>query len=185
MKEIFKERYGVDEDGDVYSLINNAGNRRTSPLLMKPHTMKSGYQSLALVIEDDSGTKRRKFCLVHRLVAETFIPNFLNKPEVNHRNGNKADNNKSNLEWVTESENAMHAFETGLRVPQPNFKLGNTNEKCCNSKPVLQLTLDGDVVQTFPSMSEAERQGFSQGNISAVIAGHRQKHKGFKWAFAV
>ena len=51
---------------------------------------------------------------VHRLVAETFIPNKLNKQEVNHIDGNKANNNVNNLEWVTSSENKNHACRTGL-----------------------------------------------------------------------
>ena len=62
----------------------------------------------------------RKNCMVHRLAATAFIPNPENKAEVNHRDGNKKNNNISNLEWATASENQTHAYETGLK--QPCFK---------------------------------------------------------------
>ncbi|AZO48034.1 HNH endonuclease [Mesorhizobium sp. M4B.F.Ca.ET.058.02.1.1] len=178
MIEIFNGRYSVDEDGNVYSLRNNAGNRRAAPKLMKLRLSKEGY--LTVTLTTDTG---RLFCQVHRLVAQAFIPNPMNKPEVNHRDGIKIHNRKTNLEWATESENAQHAFQLGLRVGNPTWA-GKINADCPNSKPVNQLGLDGQLIQTFPSMAEARRHGFSQGNISMVISGQRDHHKGFKWAFA-
>lgn len=75
------------------------------------HKSKSGYMGFCT-----SNGKRKSYKLyrIHRMVAETFIPNPDNKPYVNHKDGNKTNNNVSNLEWVTASENTKHAFETGL-----------------------------------------------------------------------
>ena len=182
MLEIIPTRYAVDRHGNVYSLRNNAGNRREIPMIMKPQLSSSGYLYVIGYVEEN-GIVKKKLLLIHRLVALAFIPNPQNKPEVNHKNGVKTINRKSNLEWVTKSENAVHAFEMGLRSLPPSM-LGRINEDCPNSKAILQLDKAGNILQTFPSMQEAQRQGFSQGNISSVISGKRKSHKGFLWKLA-
>ena len=58
-----------------------------------------------------------KYRMVHRLVAQAFVPNLLGKPEVNHKDGNKLNNHADNLEWATRSENAQHGHDSGL-MPQ-------------------------------------------------------------------
>lgn len=183
MREILGGRYAVDVEGNVYSLRNNAGNRRAVPFLMKSKKMLNGYHTINVYVDIGHGlVKQTRF--VHRLVAEGFVPNPNSKPEVNHLDGNKCNNVARNLEWVTAGENALHAFKIGLRVVnRPAFK-GKFNEDHPKSKPIQQLTLEGEPVKVFPSAQEAQRHGFSQSNISSVIAGNRKSHKGYKWAFA-
>lgn len=89
-------------------LINKRGvviNQKTNRKLKPCKSSSSGY----LTVYVDG-----KNVLLHRLVAETFIPNLENKPCVNHIDGDKLNNNVSNLEWCTYAENNLHARKTGL-----------------------------------------------------------------------
>jgi hypothetical protein len=89
---------------------------------------------------------------VHRLVAKMFIPNPENKPEVNHIFGNKKDNRWHKLEWATTKENVIHSFQALNRVAPKG-------EKNKLSQPVEQLTLSGELVNTFCSNTEARNSG--------------------------
>lgn len=116
--EVWKEiegcenKYEVSDTGRVRSMPRNkSGLGRPYPLIMKQSSDKDGYMIVSLRIGGKSCRHR-----VHRLVASAFIKNEDKKPLVNHKNGIKDDNRVENLEWVTASENAFHAVETGLVV---------------------------------------------------------------------
>ena len=94
------ESYLVTEDGDVWSTKRNK------------YLTKSYNNGYAKIIIKVNGVHHNK--LVHRLVATTYIDNPNNKPQVNHKDGDKSNNNISNLEWCTQSENNIHAFKNGL-----------------------------------------------------------------------
>lgn len=100
----------IEETKGIYSVstMGRVKNNRTGYVL-SPVKWKKGYVKVNLKIDGNSNSR-----LIHRLVAETFIPNPENKPEVNHKNGIKNDNRVGNLEWVTGEENRKHAYETGL-----------------------------------------------------------------------
>lgn len=98
--------YFVNEIGEVITYNwRNTGRRA----VLKPAIDKRGYSRVGLVVDGRLITKK-----VHRLIAEVFIPNTENKPQVNHVDGNKSNNRVDNLEWVTQSENKRHSFLLGL-----------------------------------------------------------------------
>ena len=88
-----------------------AKNIRGKIKLMDQHPINSGYLVVGVISTDRNVNRNR---LVHRLVAETFIPNPTNKPCVNHIDGDKTNNRVYNLEWCTKSENMRHAFDHDL-----------------------------------------------------------------------
>ncbi len=97
--------YKIDSMGNVFSHKYNRIKQ------MIPQKATAGYHYVTLCKD---GKRRNRF--IHRLIAQEYIPNPLNKQEVNHINGNKLDNRIENLEWVTPSENIKHAIKLGLLV---------------------------------------------------------------------
>lgn len=100
-----KTNYDISNRGGI--LINNISKQ-----VLKPYFDKDGYLMVSISVGINRVT-----CSIHRLVAMTFIPNPEHKPEVNHIDGNKQNNDVSNLEWVTRKENMDHAIRTGLTNP--------------------------------------------------------------------
>ena len=180
--EIYEGLYRVSNLGKILSLnYRNTGK----PDLMTPRERKDGYLQVKLY-----KNKERKNCLVHRLVAETFLENPENLPEVNHIDENKKNNfvflnedgsvdkEKSNLEWKTHKGNMNHGTRTERAAK------ANTNGK--KSKRVLQLSLTGELIREWPSTHECERNGFKQSAVAACCRGNTRlkTYKGFLWMYA-
>lgn len=91
--------------------------RNSSGKILKTHRHKNGYEVINI---KPNGRGSGKTLKIHRVVATAFIPNPLNKPQVNHKDGNKTNNNVSNLEWATPSENVKHAYDNGLIAAYPH-----------------------------------------------------------------
>ena len=179
--EIYEGLYKVSNLGRILSLnYKNTGKSE----LMNPANTK-GYLRVELW-----KNRKPKWCYVHRIVAETFLPNPENKPEVNHKiEGEKGksmnmvifnedgtvNKEKTTIEWVTREENnnyGTHNERTAKSL---------TNGKC--SKPVLQFTLDGEFVREWPSTRECGRNGFDSGAVTKCCKGKLPHYKGFKWCY--
>ncbi len=134
--------------------------------VLKPAKDNGGYLYVNLRDGD-----RYKCALVHRLVAEAFIPNPDNLPEVNHKSEVKIDNNIENLEWVDRITNINYG---------QSHKIGHNKIK----KPVIQLTNTGELVKEWDSASDVKRcLGFSQGYISNCCLGKCNVAYGYIWKF--
>ena len=140
--------YEVSNTGKVRSLnYNKTGLVRE----LKQKINRYGYCVVTLHIEG-----KQKYPTVHRLVANAFIPNPDNKPQINHKSGVKTDNSVENLEWSTTSENVKHAFDNGLKessIVHARNTILAYNETC--KKPVTAIGMFDDEVLHFDSIKEA------------------------------
>ena len=181
--EIYEGLYKVSNWGRILSL----DYRRTGKAeLMTPRKRKNGYFQVNLWKNG-----KRKTCLVHRLIAETFLENPENKPEVNHKiEGKKGktmnmvifnedgsvDEERTTIEWVTPKENSNYATR--------NERISKTMTNGKLSKRVIQLSLSGDFIKEWPSTRECGRNGFRHSAVAACCRGEISHYKGFRWMFA-
>lgn len=165
--------YEVSNHGRIRSpmRVDKSGHRRKEKYL-SPYISKFGYVRINLY----SNNKRKNYFL-HRLIAETFLEKPIGDLQVNHKDGNKLNNNVDNLEWVTPSDNQKHAFEHGLNHPAYNNKT--------LSKRVLQYDKSGAFIKEYPSTKEVERQtGFNRSNIASCCRGRIKTSMGYIWKYA-
>ena len=145
--------YEVSTEGRVRS-----NNNPKNPKILKQNTSKRGYKTVALIKVKGSGNSQTK--QVHRLVAETWIPNPDNKPCVDHKNCNPSDNNVANLRWCTTQENSNNTI-TKARVTAANQKRAIER-----SQMVLVYDKDFNLLSAFTSTADCARKlDLSQGNI--------------------
>ena len=182
MKELWKDISGYE---GVYQISNLGRVKRLayiseisprgykqymhfSEKILKPYTDKSGYVYTHL-----SKAGKTNAYLLHRLVAETFIPNPDNLPVVNHKDENKSNNCVDNLEWCTQQYNASYGNGAISRR--------NTIRKL-QGKEIEQYDLFGNLVDTLKTAHDKEPE-FSTTKIIACCRGNRKTHKKYIWKY--
>lgn len=163
--------YQVSNLGRVKSL--NYG-RTGKEKILKTNTDKRGYLRICLCKDG-----KRKTYRVHRLVLPTFNPvENMEQLEVNHIDENKENNKLSNLEWCTSEYNSNYGTRNKRISEANNGKLGVKNSTAI---PIVQLDLEGNLINVYGSSMDAERNGFNHSAINQCIKGKRKTHGGYKW----
>lgn len=161
-----------------WKIIENVTNYEVSDLgqirntktnyILKGRLSKSGYLQVSLT---DKETKKQKNYYIHRLVAIYFLENLDNKREVNHKDGNKLNNNVDNLEWVTPSENQKHRQKILGKTKTSQRKIGKFNK-------------DHVLIEEYPSIVDAAKSfGKSRVNIDNALQGKQKTAYGFIWEY--
>lgn len=136
---------------------------------------KKGYLITDLYMNGRRTTER-----VHILVAEAFIPNPYDKPEVNHKDGDKHNNHVSNLEWATKKENSEHAWRTGLMRPSYGMR-GKKNPNAGRKGKPFEIVETGEVFNTLQECANAT--GCNIAHVSDCLRGKKYSHHGYHFRY--
>ena len=179
ISDINLDKYEILKNGKIWSVSKQK--------FLKGKKDRDGYTLFELSSKDGKFHTYK----LHRIIAETFLPNPENKPCINHKiegdegktinmvffnEDGSINREKSTIEWVTYKENNNY----GTHYERIFEK--TTNGKL--SKKVLQFTLDGEFVREWPSVMETGRNGYNSAHVADCCRGERKSHKGFKWCYA-
>ena len=189
----YEELYEVSNFGRVRSLDRiDSNNHPLKGVILKPYISNSGYLLVGLYKQQKRDRK-----LLHRLVAEAFIPNPENKPEIDHINTIKIDNTvflnedgsinyeKTNLRWTTRKENINNPLtKTKMRINARKPSKGKYGKKHHRSKPIIQYDKEGNFIKEWECANDVERVlGISNKHIGSVCLGKRKSCGGYIWKY--
>lgn len=164
------ETYLISNQGRLKSLGNKSNHKKEIICKVSPNS--KGYD-----VQHLYHNKKHKCAKVHRLVAEAFIPNPDNKPQVNHKDGNKLNNCVENLEWCTNSENQIHANKNGLNKNRMKKLLEVV------SKPVIQYDLHNNIINKFDNARIAEEKTGINHKIISYHCNNLAKRSKYNYIF--
>ncbi len=173
----YEGSYEVSSSGRIkslsrYTICRWGKNQLRKERIISQYTDMDGYKRVLLHLDGIRTTFG-----VHRLVASAFIKNELSKPQVNHINGNPADNRAENLEWSTAKENINHSFKVLGKIANTTGAFGGNSRA---AKKIKCNTLDIE----FMSITEAaDALGLKGANISMVLANIRKHTQGFVFRY--
>lgn len=169
------EKWRVIDSNPNYQVSDTGRVRRCGSENDRSTRDRHGYPSVDLYQDG-----KRKTVRVHRLVAEAFVPNPGDKPEVNHKDGDKHNNNSSNLEWVTSKENCRHAWDNELMRPSYGM-LGKTNPNAGRKTKQIRIVETGEI---FDGLKACEKS--IDGNcrhINDCLRGRQRTHRGYHFEY--
>lgn len=170
----FERKYSVTIDGRVFSEIRkDKYGRIFGGQYLNSKLDRYGYPIVSLCTTN----RKAKMCTIHRLVAQAFVPNPENKKTVNHIDGNKENNNVSNLEWCTNMENTQHGWKLGLCKTYDRKKEYNRAGIVESNKARRKYIFTPDDVKRICALRAdgcsqqyiANQFGFAQGTISKIL----------------
>ena len=167
--EEWRKIYWINDELTKYSISNSGKVRNDKNGKILKTNFYEGYERVDLTHDDV-----QKQFFIHRLVAMAFIPNPENKPEVNHKDGDKSNNYDWNLEWSTRSENMIHAYDTGLMDKMNKTYVRLTKQQIieiCKLLEENQLSL----------VQIAEKVGTNRTAVADILNGKRHTDISFKF----
>ena len=190
MSEIWKDingfegYYQVSNLGRVKSIERvieylSYGKKKTKKIcekIFKPQFNKSGYYMVNLSVNNMHYPKQ-----IHRLVAEAFIPNPDNKPQVDHINTIRTDNRVENLRWCTQQENTDNPLSKAKHKEYYSEHIGS-NHHC--ARKIIQFTADNELLDVYDCIKDAsEKLNVDRAHISSCCSGKRKTAGGSRWKY--
>lgn len=181
----YEDEYEISNTGIIRSkdrlCIDSLGRKRfRKGIELRPDIAQNGYYRVTLC---KGGRKKQQY--LHRLIAIHFISNPENKPQINHKDGDKLNNSVDNLEWVTVKENTVHAYKNDLinvRSGKRHHNHGVFGSKSKRAKKVLRTNIKTGEEKIYGALIETVKDGFTKSEVSRSC-NHGGIHKGHKFDF--